>query len=249
MNITHCVLGSNPFIDAYMQADWMGKFIFLLLIALSIISWSLIVYKTYESKQARKKAKLFKQIFNQNKHNPLKIEIEQTNEFNPFCTLYLVLKQYAHEVLGKNKKFGQNSNGATHLSCEDIEFLEAHTASHLTRETQKLEHNLFILSTIVTLAPFLGLLGTVWGILTSFTHMQSAAGAASSQAVLGGLSLALATTVLGLLDAIPALIGYNYMKSRIRAFQAEMELFTSEMIAAIELQYRRVDECKKTDPL
>jgi biopolymer transport protein TolQ len=59
--------------------------------------------------------------------------------------------------------------------------------------------------------------------------------------VLGGLSLALATTVLGLLDAIPALIGYNYLKNTIRDFTTEMEGFSNEILAAVELQYRKVE--------
>jgi biopolymer transport protein TolQ len=91
------------------------------------------------------------------------------------------------------------------------------------------------------LAPFLGLLGTVWGILTTFSELQVQGSSSSHQMVLGGLSLALATTVFGLIDAIPALIGYNYLKNTIRDFQTEMEKFASELLASIEMQYRKVD--------
>jgi biopolymer transport protein TolQ len=90
------------------------------------------------------------------------------------------------------------------------------------------------------LAPFLGLLGTVWGILTTFSEMTTQSGG-GHQAILSGLSLALATTVLGLVDAIPALIGYNYLKNTIQEFETEMGEFAHLALASIELQYRKVD--------
>jgi biopolymer transport protein TolQ len=71
--------------------------------------------------------------------------------------------------------------------------------------------------------------------------MQSQAVGSSHQMVLSGLSLALATTVLGLIDAIPALIGYNYLKNGIRDFNTEMEEFANEILASVEMQYRKVD--------
>src|SRR4029078_12125978 len=108
-------------------------------------------------------------------------------------------------------------------------------------QVKHLEKNLYILSTTVSLAPFLGLLGTVWGILTTFSEMQSKTAGSTHQMVLGGLSLALATTVLGLLDAIPALIGYNYLKNTIRDLEVDMEGFSTEILASVELQYRQVD--------
>ena len=70
---------------------------------------------------------------------------------------------------------------------------------------------------------------------------MQALGGGGHASVLSGLSLALATTVLGLLDAIPALIGYNYLKNSIRDFQTDMESYSNEMLASVELQYRRVD--------
>lgn len=108
--------------------------------------------------------------------------------------------------------------------------------------TKFLEKNLYILSTIVTLAPFLGLLGTVYGILTTFTALKTSAAGGSNQIILGGLSLALATTVLGLIDAIPALIGYNYLKNVVYDFDAEMDRFATDVLSTLELHYRKAGE-------
>jgi biopolymer transport protein TolQ len=104
-----------------------------------------------------------------------------------------------------------------------------------------LEKDLFILSTSVTLAPFLGLLGTVWGILVTFSELQAGSSAGSNTAIIGGLSTALSTTVLGLVIAIPALIAYNYLKNNLRMFTSDMEDFLHNLISTLELQYRKVD--------
>lgn len=131
---------------------------------------------------------------------------------------------------------------STNLSSADIALLETHATSTIAMLTKFLEKNLYILSTIVTLAPFLGLLGTVYGILTTFTALKTSAAGGSNQIILGGLSLALATTVLGLIDAIPALIGYNYLKNVVYDFDAEMDRFATDVLSTLELHYRKAGE-------
>ena len=149
--------------------------------------------------------------------------------------------------MNKNRRFSQKNQenlqnqSISFLSPTDIDFVEAHLATQVAYQTKNLEKNLFILATVVSLAPFLGLLGTVWGILTTFADMQTQTSGSTHQIVLSGLSLALATTVLGLVDAIPALIGYNYLKNNIRDFEIDMEGFSTEILACVEIQYRQVD--------
>jgi len=108
-----------------------------------------------------------------------------------------------------------------------------------------LEKNLFVLSTIVTLGPFLGLLGTVWGILLTFSELHSRGISSSNAAMLAGLSMALATTVIGLVVAIPAVIGYNYIKNAGREYLREMEDFSQVLLSTLELQYRKPDHAQK----
>ncbi len=87
----------------------------------------------------------------------------------------------------------------------------------------------------------MGLLGTVWGILMTFADLQTHQAGSTHNAILGGISLALATTVLGLLDAIPALIAYNYLKNETRDFQIDMEGMSNELLASVEIYYRKVE--------
>jgi biopolymer transport protein TolQ len=126
------------------------------------------------------------------------------------------------------------------LSATDIDSVATMLFQERRKESEKLEKNIYILSMVVTLAPFLGLLGTVWGILMTFSHMQGGH-AGSNQMVLAGISLALATTVLGLIDAIPALIGFHILKQKVRKIDFEMESFSTDILSAIELNYRKVD--------
>jgi len=233
MFVNNFLMNGNPFFDAYLESDALGKLIFIGLILLSVISWVIILYKWWITRQARSNSQEIVDTFRAQKRDPLNLELSEAQGVNPFGTLYSVLKKQSLDILQKNQ--------SNILSTTDIDFVEAHLSSAVANQTKNLEKNLFILSTVVSLGPFLGLLGTVWGILTTFSELQMASGGATNQTVLSGLSLALATTVLGLLCAIPALIGYNYLKNVVRDFEVDMESFSTEILATVELQYRKVE--------
>jgi biopolymer transport protein TolQ len=247
MKVKNILAVSNPFLDAFVLSDSLGKIIFIGLIFLSVITWVILIQKIIKTTQARKNSIAFSQLFNQQRLNPLNLETEKrktTEILNPFLEIYQVLKKQTLEMLNKNRLFGQvvsKESGSSFLSPSDIDCVQSYLYSTIATQVKGLEKNLFILSTIVTLGPFLGLLGTVWGILTTFSNLQVQGSAHTNQMVLGGLSLALATTVMGLVDAIPALIGYNYLKNAIRDFETEMEGFSTEILASIEMQYRKVE--------
>lgn len=240
MSVNKILFAANPFFDAYLESDALGRMIFIALIALSVVSWILIAYKVWITYLARKHSAQFYKLYEAQRMNPLGVELDPANKGskpNPFYDLYFVLKKYSLEILSKNRRFGAQSG---YMSPTDIDFVQAHLVTMVANQAKFLEKNLFILSTIVSLAPFLGLLGTVWGILATFSQLQTHGGGGTGM-VLGGISLALATTVLGLIDAIPALIGYNYLKNNIRDFQTDMEGFSNEILAAVEIFYRKVD--------
>lgn len=246
MIVNNWLLGSNPFFEAYIYSDFLGRSIFLALIFLSICTWVVLIYKLRITYGARRSARAFQHAFKTQRQSPLSLDYSthSSNRLNPFLFLYLTLREQTIDVLNKNRRFAQGATGkettSPCLSPSDIDLVASHLTTAITVQTNHLESNLYLLSTIVSLGPFLGLLGTVWGILTTFSQLQLQTGG-THQAVLGGLSLALATTVLGLVDAIPALVGYNYLKNTIRDFEVEMETFSTEILSSIELQYRQVD--------
>lgn len=247
---SNVMLATNPFFDAYINSDFLGRIIFILLVLLSVISWIILIHKVWITQQAKKNSLQFYESFQLQKLNPLGMDCDaalKKAKPNPFLDIYQILKKHTVDILNKNKRFGRlTSDGSqepatSFLSPTDVDFVDAHLQVAVASQTKMLEKNLFMLSTVVSLAPFLGLLGTVWGILTTFSELQSQTAGSTHQMVLGGLSLALATTVLGLLDAIPALIGYNYLKNDIRDFETDMNHFSTEALASVEMQYRKVD--------
>lgn len=230
---------NNPFFAAYNDSDWIGKVIYIGLILLSIISWSVLVYKLWLTNRVKKESFYFRKTFLEQRQSPLSFHYKDrsTPECpNAFSIVYEIIKTKTFELFEKNKK--QDEKPA--LSSNDIDLLNACAQSSITSLTKYLDKNLYVLSTVVTLSPFLGLLGTVYGILVTFSGMNQDAFQASNQAVLGGLSLALTTTVLGLVNAIPAIIGYNYLKNSISEFDAEMGRFATDVLTTVELNFRKV---------
>jgi biopolymer transport protein ExbB/TolQ len=108
-----------------------------------------------------------------------------------------------------------------------------------------LESQMILLATAVSGAPFLGLLGTVWGVMETFAGV-AAAGSANLAAMAPGVSAALITTVTGLLVAIPAMFGYNFLVTTIRATIVELDNFGAELASAFEHKY--VDHAERQKP-
>lgn len=232
------ILANNPFFDAYYHSDLMGKFIIIFLILLSIVTWAILIQKCYVTRKLKQESLRFQKKFNNKRSKPLQIECVSSK--NPYQEIYSDLKRNTVDILKKNQHFTNNEGAESFLTPTDIEYVDAHLQMAISSQVKSLEKNLFILSTIVSLAPFMGLLGTVWGILTTFSQLQTQGSGSTQQMVLGGISLALATTVLGLIDAIPALIGYNYLKNNVRDFHTDMEHFSTDILSTVEMQYRKV---------
>ena len=235
----------NPFLSAWFESDTIGKVIFVALLLISLLSWTILIHKWWISYRVREESLLFKRSFFEQKGRPLEVTYSRTTHPetpNAFFLIYDVLKTKTEELLKKNKQ----GKEPAYLTPSDISLLENHAYSTSSTLTKYLERNLYLLSTIVTLAPFLGLLGTVYGILVTFSGLASEGSMGTNQQVLGGLSLALTTTVLGLINAIPALIGYNYLKNSISDFDHEMERFSTEILSTISMHYTGVPSYSST---
>lgn len=241
-------MASFPFfMDAYIQSDLIGKIIFFGLFSLSGITWFYIIYKLYLIYRINFFSDRFQKSL-ENNPQPILDPVRDADDFvNPFNTIYFSTKKKTIEILDKNHFFlskrAKTSEPITdvYLSHIDIEFIEGFVYMLLESEREKLEKDSFVLSTISTLAPFLGLLGTVWGILITFTGVGQGGNFMSNVVILSGLSTALVTTVLGLIIAIPALIFHNIIRHRVRSYCNRMQIFGSNLLSTIEMQYRKVD--------
>ena len=213
-----------------------------------MICWVILIHKVWMIRKVRYISQAFQKAFEQNTDPLLQLDVAGLPKIqgapHPYAHLLQTVQVKAREVLGKNRFFltqGGQAKAPVYLSPSDIELLESHLAATISNQGKELEKNLFVLSTIVTLAPFLGLLGTVWGILVSFSGLHEGGGTGSNSAILGGLSTALATTVLGLIIAIPALIAYNYLRNALRDYTSDMDDFSTSLLSTVEIQYRKVE--------
>ncbi|MDN3508399.1 MAG: MotA/TolQ/ExbB proton channel family protein [Simkaniaceae bacterium] len=242
-------LATGTFTGAYAAADFFGKMIFLGLFALSMLCWIVLLHKIWILRQVKKGSRQFIDSLIKRKDSILNVNLDALPKMihkelpHPYSCIFSTMKEKTRELLDKNNFFinREQSDHPIYLSGNDVELIETHLHASMIKQKERLEKNLFILSTIKTLAPFLGLLGTVWGILVTFSELQSKASVVSNNAMLGGLSTALVTTVLGLVIAIPALVGSNYLRNAIRSYFSEMEEFAHHLLSTIELQYRKVD--------
>lgn len=229
------LLASNPFVNAYLQSDGFGKAIFCALFFLSILCWSVLVYKTWQLSRIRKLSRDFASLFSEQKGEPLHFQFSTPPKLwkqvpNPYFEIYKTAKQNTLQMLSRNE--------GGDLSSPDLDLIATQTAASALFQGKALEKHLFLLSTTATLGPFLGLLGTVWGILLTFSKLPNGFSGGNG-AMLSGLSMALATTVIGLLIAIPALAGYNYLKNGCREYKRELERFMHLLLGSIEIRHRR----------
>lgn len=216
---------SNPIADAYRTSDLFGKTIFIALFFLSIMTWIIFLQKIIQARNAKKGKEEFFEILEENKNKLF--EMREANGRNPFSYITRTLRTYVIPVI--------NEQGW--INSSELQFIEASLYRVISDESKKLKNNLSFLSITVSLAPFLGLLGTVWGILITFGQLQKGIAAASSQVVMGGLSMALGTTVCGLVVAIPALVAYSSLKAKAVDLTVEMEDYSKLLLAYVVLKY------------
>jgi biopolymer transport protein TolQ len=124
----------------------------------------------------------------------------------------------------------------THASLKTIEHVKRTLESAVARESLRLESGLILLAIAVSGAPFLGLLGTVWGVMSAFSYVAMK-GKADLATMAPGVAAALITTVAGLLVAIPSMFGYNWLVHNLRVATVQLDNFAQELMSKFETEY------------
>ena len=207
----------------FIESGLAAQIIMIILVIFSIWSWALFFKKLYELALTNKKSKAF--LMSYQFHKNIK-EMENLGH---------LLSDNPHGKILKNgidefKSLKSTGNPGSLQLADNIKLSMDRTKA---KEIETLESGLPILGTIVTASPFLGLLGTVWGIMESFLQIR-ARGSAHITVVAPGISDALITTVYGLLVAIPALIFNNLLRSRIIKLDTQLDNFISEVFARLK---------------
>ena len=211
-------------VDLVGETGIVAKAVLLILLAFSVISWAIILSKWGLLRRARVQSGRFVRAFR--KARRLQDVSAVADQFRPSPLVGVFeggFEEYGRQISGPG--------GAIRNPTAIQRAMQIATSEELTR----LERNLPWLAITGAVTPFIGLFGTVWGIIDAF-HGLGTAGAATLRAVAPGISEALITTAAGLAAAIPAVIAYNLIGSSIREFAARGDDFTLEMLNAVENQ-------------
>jgi biopolymer transport protein ExbB/TolQ len=218
---------------AFEKATTEGKITIGTLIIVSIFSWTVIFSKARQLIRARKMGKKFFAAYRQTK-DPL--DIARRNEQFDGAPAYELYVTGVEELDYHMKNNPVEIRGKTRVSRGSFETVRVAIERAASMEALNLEKGMIVLSTAVAGGPFIGLLGTVWGVMETFSGIAKAA-SASLTAMAPGVAGALIATVTGLLVAIPAMFAYNYMVTTIRAITQELDAFASEFATQMEHQY------------
>ncbi len=227
-------------IYAFTESTLEGKIILLVLFLASIFSWSVMVTKFRYLHFARRQNARFSALFHRDR-SPLKI-FEQGLRFDggPLFEIYRAgANELCFQMLGSSEvdeTFRARLEAAEKISPAQMRSVQAAMERAVGESSLKLESQMIILSTAVSGGPFLGLLGTVWGVMDAFAGI-AAAGTANLAAMAPGVSGSLITTVVGLLVAIPAMFGYNFLVTSVRSVIVESDNFAAELSSEIEHRY------------
>lgn len=213
-------------VEIILEQSPLGWFVFLVLIAASVLSWAVIVSKWKMFGRAQTSSERFLRAFR--KAPNLDSVAVATEQFRP-SPLVSVFDFGYDETARQVRDRGGLVNKLS---------MERSLQLGMSQEIDKLEQNMNILATIAAVSPFVGLFGTVWGIINAFQGLGTA-GAVSLRAVAPGISEALLATAAGLGAAIPAAIFYNYFAHMIRRIGARMEDFSLEFMNLVERTYER----------
>ena len=229
--------------SAFWQSTLPGKVIVFLLFLGSASAWTIMVTKGMQLRAAGRSTEQFLNAFRAERDPTVLFTRREEMSGTPLQAIYregckaLGAELQAHGVDPDDLLMGHlTSDSHRHLSLNQLETVRSVVDRNLADEVLLLEDQMGLLATAVSAAPFLGLLGTVWGVMDAFAGMALAGNAALS-AVAPGISGALLTTIIGLIVALPSMIGYNLLSAEIRRISVQMDNFAQEFISGIQNSY------------
>jgi len=209
-----------------------AKAIIVFLIIFSIIAWTVMIAKALQMRRA-KRLNLF---FNTEYRNQKRVlDVFDRRVQADGCPLFVVYQAGSLELDTRLKNADGNGR-KRFVSLKGMEHVKRSLENTVAQESLKLESGLILLAIAVSGAPFLGLLGTVWGVMSTFGHIARQ-GSATMAAMAPGVSAALITTVAGLLVAIPSMFGYNWLVHNLRVLTVELDNFAQDLVSKMETEY------------
>ena len=220
--------------DLVLNAGPVDKLVLLILVYFSVVSWAIIIYKFLVVQRAMRQSEAFLDFFWSKKRFEAISQGLKEYKHSPLAVLFRDVYQ---ELLQSRR--GSESEDEEHMLADlgEQERVARVLRRATTSETHRLEKYLTFLATTGSAAPFIGLFGTVWGIMDAF-HGIGQTGSASLAVVAPGISEALVATAIGLVAAIPAVIGYNHFLNKVNVLIGDMDNFSQEMLNIVQRMAR-----------
>ena len=225
------------------QSNAAGKVIVLVLFVGSIFAWSLMLTKARTLRLANRNSSLFLSAYRK-EANATAVFLKRRNyDPSPLFAIYekacrsLGAEIEARGIDPDDLFMGGVGANVSGLGQRSVDAVRNVAERSMADQALMFEDRMGLVATAASTAPFLGLLGTVWGVMEAFGGMAMG-GTAMLSAVAPGISGALLTTVVGLLVALPSAVGYNLLSDSIRRISVEMDNFVDELMADVERQYR-----------
>lgn len=217
----------NTIVQSFIAAGPFGKGILIALLLLSIYVWTIIQSKYFILRNIRRKNILFMRAYRKTGENIFKpFPEEEKFEDLPLYELFICAKNELIRVMEEERP----------LDSLDMDVIANQMAKTISQTKVVLEDGIIALATVSSTAPFLGLLGTVWGIMNAFFGMGKM-GNASIDAVAPGIAEALVNTAVGLIVAIPSAAAFNYSKNMIQSEIVVLNNFAVELMSNIEKKF------------
>jgi biopolymer transport protein TolQ len=219
---------SSSLVDLIIRTTLVGKIVLLILLVFSVISWAIIIAKATATKKAQRQSAEFLQVFQRSARlNDLHASSAAFGE-SPLVAIYLAAYE---EVRAQINHAATSKPAALNLEAVNRVMQSASIA-----ETTRLERSLSWLASTASASPFIGLFGTVIGIIIAFQGLSRAA-SASIQVVAPGIAEALVATAAGIAAAVPAVLAYNHYLNIIKLLAAEMDSFSLRLLNLIEREF------------
>lgn len=231
----------------FSNSDSVGKAIVILLLLSSVFTWTVMIDKGIALWRARRLSERFLARFRENTSGLISLVRESRNNPSPVACIYdagveCLLDFYEEGAPGSTAMAGLMASrpggrvkAPVRLTPAQINAVEAVLENAVSLQIRTAETRVGFLATMVSLSPFLGLFGTVWGVMMAFSGI-AIAGKSDFTALAPGVAGALLTTVAGLVVAIPSLVGYNILNSTIREMTTDMDNFAEGFMAQVKLE-------------
>ena len=235
------------------NAGTMVQFVMLLLLFFSVMSWAIILIKYRYIRKAFKESAEFTDFFWKSRDLSNAFAKAKQLHGSPLARIfrigYVELKKTSQSAASPSspnaavKKPGGSQNLALDTRFTGTDNVQRALRRAITTEMTRMTQMIPFLATTGNTAPFIGLFGTVWGIMSSF-HSIGQMGSANLAVVAPGISEALVATAAGLAAAIPAVIGFNFFMSKIRVVESELQSFSADFLNIIERDILRIERRK-----